>query len=155
MFNIISAWFLGIFTQSFLNDSQSIALCRMDLIELESLIERLRRAQPHRKASCDADALKEIKKILRIFSAHYAGLSIKLWMLEELIQKSLKMITDWEVNLCKNDEAVDVGVNIGNLWGYVDRVGVSKIKEINSVLYRGFFFRLYFKIKESLKKIKL
>lgn len=153
-FGFISAWILGVFTQSFTNDGEAIALCRMDLLELEKLMEELRKMESHQSQADVAKKIKEIKEILRILNVHYAGLFIKCPELEELIESSLKRIREWEKNPHEPQNLSSfVGVDLSMDWGYSDgHSELQKIKEIRGILHQGFIGRAFYRTIEIFHK---
>ena len=150
-----SAWILGIFTQSFANDGEAIALCRMGLLNLEKSLETLRRAEPHRSNGDDARMIKEVKEILRILNVNYAGLFIKCPELQRLIDLSFNRILSWEKNPYDSvNHPSFVGVSLGEIWGYSAECSeISKIKEIQNVLHASFFKRARFRLGEIFSKM--
>ncbi|TET06034.1 hypothetical protein E3J79_03175 [Candidatus Dependentiae bacterium] len=136
---IVSTWLLSIFTQNIANDSPVRVLCRIDLLELENILEKLalQSNNPSRSQENDAIKTEEIKQILRRLDVNQAGLFIKLPALKKIIEKSLEYI----LNCKKNPNAPSayipyVNVDLLMLWG--DGISrdyeAKKIKEIRSFL---------------------
>lgn len=136
---IVSAWLLGICTQSITNDSSARAACRFDLLEFENSLEALALQQnnPSRKAESDTIKINEIEQILRRLDVDKAELLIEPPVLKNSVEQSIEYILSCKRN--RYDHSVYKsfhGVALRNIWG--SGIGrdyeAKKIKEIRLIL---------------------
>jgi hypothetical protein len=148
LLELISAWFLGILTISMTNDNKAITQCRMILLDLEKELENLKRTPQWERANSRVNKIRKIKDILRNLNMQHAGLSIKINLLQNLIDESLGRIRDWEINPNEPENALHcIIVDLCSTWGLTGHTHeATKIKEIRIFIHAGFLKRLWFKI---------
>lgn len=146
--SLISAWLLGMFTQSIVNDNAAIILCRIDLLELEKSLERFGRLlrDSSRSVNSDSQSIKEIDDILKVFNIHHAGLVIKNSELRDLIIHSLNIIQKGKRDATEpQNKSHVIGIDLINLWG--DRNNrfyePTKITNLQKFFHAGLIKRFY------------
>ncbi len=147
-FEFVSTWLLGILTFSLTNDNTAIAQCREDLIELEKELESLR-DDSTRIQNTHFKKIINIKQILKKLNIHYAGLFIRHYGLQTLIEKSFEDIYRMESNPYEpQNKSNIVSIELTDLWGSIPngKYQATKIKELQKSFFcKGFLGRtLYF-----------
>ncbi len=117
---IVSAWALGMFTLAITNDSSARASCRIDLLELENILEKLALQQrnPSRSLGSDTIKVEEIKQRLRRLDVNKAGLFVEPPTLKNIVEQILEYILSCKRNSSDTSAYVSFqGVDLLEFWG--------------------------------------
>lgn len=132
------ALFLGMLTQAIINDSVAITACRMDFLELETILEELSALlnNHHRSPGEEMHKIKHCKQVLQKLNANYAGLFVGSVKLQKMMNATLEQIYNWkDVPVDGFQKYTIVGLNITSIWNN----DISSIKEF---LHASLFWRL-------------
>ncbi len=151
---VVNGWIIFILTVRLGHDTESLGLCRANILELQSCFQQLFKLiteKPHRRVGEELDFIYKIQELLLLFQKNNAGLFIKNKKTELLVQESLSCIHKYDYV----DEKTRIGSSclasqLLSLWV----VEVSNIYndtkwiEINNFFNAGYCKRLMIRIKE-------
>lgn len=146
--SVIGVYIFGIFTQAIADDSSSIVQCRMDIMNLESLLTSWSIMVPYRGYQFDPKKIEEIKQLLRLLNVHYAGLFIGYPKLPKLIDSNLDIVRRYEYG--KNEPQNKphcIREELLRLWKCTPDCKKSEIQKLEPFLRGGRLKRLCLRVK--------